>query len=140
MSAIKSEDEEPPAKMKKLAIVEEREEDKYEHSTVVKCWTCDVDKGREIPEAFNDAKVRVFCPKPSQVLKHAQIKSLTDEVMRSLSSARQSEVKAWEEEFEACEHTLMLQQISAGEILLTDWPSRLREKLRTKFRWRRIQY
>ncbi|KAF7295503.1 Ubiquitin carboxyl-terminal hydrolase [Mycena indigotica] len=99
-STKRVEDEEPPAKISKLAIPEEKEEDKYDHSTVVKCWTCDVEKGREIPEAFNDAKV----------------KSLADEVMRSLSSARQSEVKAWEEEFEACEHTLMLQQVSAGAI------------------------
>lgn len=44
--------------MKKLAIVEEREDDKYEHSTVIKCWTCDSLKGREIPDATNDAKVR----------------------------------------------------------------------------------
>ncbi|KAJ7766902.1 hypothetical protein B0H16DRAFT_1412848 [Mycena metata] len=96
----RAEDEEPPAKISKLAISEEREEDKYEHSTVVKCWTCDVEKGREIPEAFQDAK----------------IKALADETMRSLSSARQSEVKAWEEEFEACEHTLMLQHTSVGAI------------------------
>ncbi|KAJ6624496.1 hypothetical protein B0H10DRAFT_2006189 [Mycena sp. CBHHK59/15] len=93
-------DEEPPAKISKLSIVEEKEEDKYDHSTVVKCWTCDVEKGKEIPEALNDAKV----------------KSLVDETMHSLSSARQSEVKAWEEEFEACEHTLMLQQTSVGAI------------------------
>jgi ubiquitin carboxyl-terminal hydrolase 5/13 len=33
-----------------------------------------------------------------------------------MSSARQSEVKAWEEEFEACEHTLMLQQTAVGAI------------------------
>jgi ubiquitin carboxyl-terminal hydrolase 5/13 len=57
------EDEEPPAKISKLAILEESEEDKYDHSTVVKCWTCDAEKGREIPEAFNDPKVRriVLC-------------------------------------------------------------------------------
>ncbi|KAJ7481259.1 hypothetical protein B0H11DRAFT_2024866 [Mycena galericulata] len=73
---------EPPAKISKLAIVEERDEDKYERSTVVKCWACDAENGREIPEALNDSKV----------------KSLVDETMRSLSSARQSEVKAWEEE------------------------------------------
>ena len=30
--------------------------------------------------------------------------------MSALSSAQQSEVKAWEEEILACEHTLMLQQ------------------------------
>lgn len=44
------------------------------------------------------------------------MKQLVDETMHSLSSARQSEVKAWEEEFEACEHTLMLQQTSVGAI------------------------
>ncbi|KAJ7074130.1 hypothetical protein C8F01DRAFT_1099340 [Mycena amicta] len=99
-STKRAEDEEPPAKISKLAISEETEKDKYEHFTVIKCWTCDVEKGREIPEAFNDPKV----------------KELADQVMHSLSSARQSEVKAWEEEFEACEHTLMLQQISAGAI------------------------
>jgi ubiquitin carboxyl-terminal hydrolase 5/13 len=36
--------------------------------------------------------------------------------MSSLSSARQSEVKAWEEEIVACEHTLMLQQVSSHPI------------------------
>ncbi|KAF7338024.1 Ubiquitin carboxyl-terminal hydrolase [Mycena venus] len=99
-STKRAEDEEPPAKISKLAIVEEREEDKYEHNTVIKCWTCDSENGREIPEAFNDAKV----------------KALADQTMASLSSARQSEVKAWEEEFEPCEHTLMLQQTSVGAI------------------------
>ncbi|KAJ3001497.1 hypothetical protein NUW54_g6385 [Trametes sanguinea] len=37
-SANRTDEEEPPAKMKKLAIVEEREEDKYEYKTVLKCW------------------------------------------------------------------------------------------------------
>lgn len=37
-------------------------------------------------------------------------------VMSSLSSARQSEVKAWEEEITACEHTLMLEQFDVGKI------------------------
>jgi ubiquitin carboxyl-terminal hydrolase 5/13 len=44
--------------MSKLAILEERDEDKYEHVTVVKCWTCDVEKGREIPDAVSDSKAR----------------------------------------------------------------------------------
>ncbi|KAF8211850.1 hypothetical protein K438DRAFT_1902808 [Mycena galopus ATCC 62051] len=99
-STKRAEDEEPPAKISKLAIVEEREEDKYEHSTVIKCWTCDSEKGREIPDALNDSKV----------------KALANDTMLSLSSARQSEVKAWEEEFEACEHTLLLQQTSVGAV------------------------
>ncbi|KAK7038023.1 ubiquitin carboxyl-terminal hydrolase [Favolaschia claudopus] len=99
-STKRAEDEEPPAKISKLAIVEEREEDKYEHATIVKCWTCNPEKGREIPDAISDPKV----------------KTLVAETMLSLSSARQSEVKAWEEEFEACEHTLLLQQTNAGAI------------------------
>ena len=33
-------DEEPPAKLAKLAIVEEREEDKYDHVTALRCWDC----------------------------------------------------------------------------------------------------
>jgi len=36
--------------------------------------------------------------------------------MQSLSSARQSEVKAWEEEITPCEHTLMLEQLDTGHI------------------------
>ncbi|TFK33774.1 ubiquitinyl hydrolase [Crucibulum laeve] len=99
-SAQRSEDEEPPAKMKKLAIVEEREEDKYEHATVIKCWKCDGEKGAEILGAASDSKA----------------KTLIDGVMQSMSSARQSEVKAWEEEITPCEHTLTLEQIPAGHI------------------------
>jgi len=36
--------------------------------------------------------------------------------MESMSSARQSEVKAWEEEIIPCEHTLMLQPEPTGQI------------------------
>lgn len=35
--------------MKKLAIVEDREEDKYTHVTTVKCWKCDPAQGAELP-------------------------------------------------------------------------------------------
>ena len=87
--------------MKKLAILEERDEDKYEHKTVLKCWKChDPVNGLELPEASADAHVQ----------------SLVTGVMQSLSSARQSEVKAWEEEITACEHTLMLEQFATGHI------------------------
>ena len=37
-------------------------------------------------------------------------------VMQSMSSARQSEVKAWEEEITLCEHTLTIQQLPTGSI------------------------
>ena len=36
--------------------------------------------------------------------------------MQSMSSARQSEVKAWEEEINPCEHTLTLEQFVSGPI------------------------
>ncbi|PPQ80059.1 hypothetical protein CVT25_001488 [Psilocybe cyanescens] len=93
-------DEEPPAKMTKLEIVEENEEDKYEHVTHVKCWACDSQNGAVVPDALSDPK----------------IKSLVDGVMQSLSSARQSEVKAWEEEITPCEHTLTIEQFASGHI------------------------
>jgi hypothetical protein len=36
--------------------------------------------------------------------------------MQSLSSARQEEVQAWEEELLPCEHTLTLHQLTTGHI------------------------
>ena len=81
-------------------IVEERDDDKYEYKTTIKCWKCNPEKGLELPELAEDAHV----------------KKLVNGVMQSLSSARQSEVKAWEEEITACEHTLMLEQFATGHI------------------------
>lgn len=34
--------------MARLAIVEDREEDKYEHTTAVKCWKCNPHEGLEL--------------------------------------------------------------------------------------------
>lgn len=93
-------EDEPPAKMSKLMIVEERDDDKYEYKTILKCWRCNLDKGLELPELSDDPRV----------------KKLVTDIMQSLSSARQSEVKAWEEEITACEHTLMLEQQPTGHI------------------------
>lgn len=86
--------------MTKLAIVAERDEDKFEFHTTLKCWRCDSQTGRELPGATDDPFV----------------KTLADGVMQSLSSARQSEVKAWEEEIVPCEHTLTLEQHASGPI------------------------
>ncbi|EGN94266.1 hypothetical protein SERLA73DRAFT_62342 [Serpula lacrymans var. lacrymans S7.3] len=94
----KSSSREPPAKMTKLAIVEEREENKFEHSTAIKCWKCNPEDGKVI------------------VVDNPATRSLVDEVLHSLSSARQSEVKAWEEEITACEHTLLLEQVQSAPI------------------------
>ncbi|THH30270.1 hypothetical protein EUX98_g3935 [Antrodiella citrinella] len=100
-SANRTEDEEPPAKMTKLAISEKRDEDNYEHRTTIKCWKCLPGTGLELPEVSGDGHVQ----------------SLIGGVMQSLSSARQSEVKAWEEEITACEHTLTVEQFATAPIL-----------------------
>ena len=86
--------------MTKLAIAAEVEKDKYEHHTVLKCWKCNADTGLELPPA-------VVSTDP-----HAQ--SLVDGVVHALSSARQSEVQAWEEEIAPCEHTRGLAQVTAA--------------------------
>ena len=95
-SPMKGEGEEPPTKMTKLAIAEERLEDKYVHTTVLKSY----EDGLEHPELSADPLVQ----------------SLSDGVLKSLSSARQSEVKSWEEEIVACEHTLTLEQLTTEPI------------------------
>jgi len=43
--------------MTKLAIVEEREVDKYEWTKTPKCWLCDPTTGKEIYEASGNPKV-----------------------------------------------------------------------------------
>lgn len=39
-----------------------------------------------------------------------------DGVMKAMTFARQEEVKAWEQEFVPCEHTLCLQQQEGSQI------------------------
>ena len=95
--------------MTKLAILEEREEDKYDTTTAVKCWKCDPVKGVEILSG-GDARVcgRPLCSLSMHeltarfpnlrfvfiddgLLDAVQVKPLIDSVMHSLSSARQSQ-------------------------------------------------
>jgi ubiquitin carboxyl-terminal hydrolase 5/13 len=75
--------------MTKLAIAAETETDRYDTTTQVKCYECgidDVDK--------NAGKLPV----------------VVDAVLKANTFARQEEVKAWEQELTACEHTLYLDQ------------------------------
>ena len=95
-------DAEPPAKMTKLAIVEEREEDKYEFILALRWYQEPVLLSPADTAAITAAEPR--------------IKALVDGVMHSLSSARQEAVKAWEEELLPCEHTLTLTQLATGHI------------------------
>ncbi|KAF9231746.1 hypothetical protein BU15DRAFT_90837 [Melanogaster broomeanus] len=110
--------DEPPAKMTKLAIIQEREEDKYEHRTTLKCWKCDAENGKEITTDSSTASGLTLLESRGIgfTCLSTQTKRLTDGVMQALSSARQSEVQAWEEEITSCEHTLLLEQLPGGSI------------------------
>lgn len=81
--------------MSKLAIAAETETDRYDTTTRVKCYECgndDVDKSAgKLPE-------------------------IVDAVLKANTFAKQEEVKAWELELTACEHTLCLEQEPARDI------------------------
>jgi ubiquitin carboxyl-terminal hydrolase 5/13 len=85
---------EPEKKMSKLAIAAETEEDRYETTTTVKCYACDAEVNKST----------------------ADLSSIIDGVMKAMTFSRQEEVKAWEQEITACEHTLCLEQEAARKI------------------------
>ncbi|KIW05770.1 uncharacterized protein PV09_03626 [Verruconis gallopava] len=81
--------EEPPQKITKLAIAAETEEDRYDTVTVVKCYECGVE---------------------DVARSSGKIAEVVDGVLKANTFARQEEIKAWEQELTACEHTLCLEQ------------------------------
>jgi ubiquitin carboxyl-terminal hydrolase 5/13 len=87
--------DEPPQKMTKLAIAAETETDRYDTTTQVKCYECGVD---DVDTASG------------------KLPELVDAVLKANTFARQEEVKAWEQELTACEHTLCLEQEAARQI------------------------
>ena len=87
--------EEPPPKITKLAIAAETEEDRYETVSRVKCYECGVD---DVARA------------------EGKVGEVVEGVLKANTFARQEEVKAWEQELTACEHTLCLQQEDARRI------------------------
>jgi ubiquitin carboxyl-terminal hydrolase 5/13 len=87
--------DEPPQKMTKLAIAAETETDRYDTTTQVKCYECGVD----------DVDTT-----------SGKLAELVDAVLKANTFARQEEVKAWEQELTACEHTLCLEQEAARQI------------------------
>lgn len=85
---IKQRDE-PPPKISKLAIAAETEEDRYDILTSVICYSCprsDVDKMT------------------------GNLPAVIEGVMTAMTFSKREEVKAWEQEFIPCEHTLCLAQ------------------------------
>ncbi|KAJ9199987.1 hypothetical protein DTO166G4_8418 [Paecilomyces variotii] len=91
--------DEPPHKISKLAIAAETEEDRYETITSVLCYEC---------KEENIDKVSGKLP------------SVIDGIMKALSFTEREEIKAWEQEFVPCEHTLLLQQQEGRKIESTD--------------------
>ena len=75
--------------MSKLAIAAETEEDRFDTTAKAVCYAChdnDVDKSL------------------------GKLPIVIDGVMKALTFSRREEIKAWEQEFVPCEHTLCLQQ------------------------------
>jgi ubiquitin carboxyl-terminal hydrolase 5/13 len=81
--------------MTKLSIAAETETDRYDTITTVKCYECGVD---EVDKSTG------------------KLPELVDAVLKANTFARQEEVKAWEQEMTACEHTLCLEQDTARQI------------------------
>ena len=91
--------DEPPAKITKVAIMAETEEEKYETTSQVNCFACpqqNVDKSEDT------------------------LAQVVVGVLKADTFARQEEIKAWELEITACEHTLCLEQQQTREIASQD--------------------
>ena len=87
--------EEPPQKMTKLAIAAETEADRYDITTRVDCFDCNV---QDVEKTAG------------------KLPNIVDGIMNANTFAKQEEVKAWEQEITPCEHTLCLEQGAKGLI------------------------
>ncbi|KAF2807723.1 ubiquitin carboxyl-terminal hydrolase 14 [Mytilinidion resinicola] len=87
--------DEPPQKISKLSIAAETESDRYDTTTQVKCYECGID---DVDRTSG------------------KLSNVVDAVLKANTFARQEEVKAWEQELTACEHTLYLEQQPARVI------------------------
>jgi ubiquitin carboxyl-terminal hydrolase 5/13 len=91
--------DEPPAKISKLAIAAETEEDRFDTVVSVKCLACGVD---ELDKT------------------QPKLATVVDGIMTANTFSRKEEVKAWEQELTSCEHILTLQQHEARQIASQD--------------------
>jgi ubiquitin carboxyl-terminal hydrolase 5/13 len=81
--------DEPPLKISKLAIAAETEEDRYDIVTSVVCYAC--------PQENVDKTT-------------GNLPAVIEGIMTAMTFSKREEVKAWEQEFVPCEHTLCLVQ------------------------------
>jgi ubiquitin carboxyl-terminal hydrolase 5/13 len=87
--------DEPPQKISKLAIAAETEDDRYETETRTICYSC---------------------PSEKVDMTAGKLAIVVDGILKAMTFARQEEVKAWEQEFTECEHTLCLHQEPSKQI------------------------
>ncbi|PYH47279.1 ubiquitin-specific protease UBP14 [Aspergillus saccharolyticus JOP 1030-1] len=87
--------DEPPQKVSKLAIAAETDDDRYDMNTRVLCYHCCQD---DIDQATG------------------KLPPVIDGVMSATPFSRREEVKAWEQEFTPCEHTLCIEQRSSRQL------------------------
>lgn len=86
--------DEPPAKMSKLAIAAEKEEDRCDTALAARCLDCDM-------------QLDITSPKLAPVI---------DGIVKANTFSRKEEIKAWEQELTTCEHILTLQQHAPRKI------------------------
>ncbi|GAO15615.1 hypothetical protein UVI_02050470 [Ustilaginoidea virens] len=86
--------DEPPAKMSKLAIAAETEEDRYDMALAARCLDCNINLD----------------------ITNSKLTPVVDGIMKANTFSRKEEVKAWEQELTSCEHILLLQQHESREI------------------------
>lgn len=80
--------DEPPQKITKLEIVEEKEEDLYDIATKIQCLFCNQELDRT----------------------YGKLPELIDSILLANSSKVQNEINSWEEEIISCTHTENLKQ------------------------------
>ncbi|PHH62077.1 hypothetical protein CDD81_7570 [Ophiocordyceps australis] len=86
--------DEPPAKMSKLAIAAETDEDRYDTALAAKCLEC-------------ATQLDVAGVKLAPIVRG---------ILEANTFSRKEEVKAWEQELTSCEHLLTLQQEASRRI------------------------
>lgn len=87
--------DEPPQKISKLAIAAETDEDRYDTHTRVTCYECDVD---DVDKSSG------------------KLADIVGAVLKASTFSRREEIKAWEQEFVPCQHTLDMQQDAKRQI------------------------
>lgn len=90
--------DEPPAKMSKLAIQAETDEDRYDTALTAKCLEC-------------NTELDIQSPKLSPVV---------EAVMKANTFSQKAEIHAWQQEVTTCEHVLTLQQQAPRKIEQND--------------------